>query len=144
MNLTSRSSKPFSILNALTPLAKFQCLVAGTIIFGVATTLLKLSFLFFYYRIFPIRRYTIASVIIGVFVAIYFLLFELTQFLQCRPFQYNWDKTIPNGRCANIQLLALATSKQPLLKTLKQKRKREKYTASLSHLISGIDDYDSK
>lgn len=29
----------------------------------------------------------------------------LTAFLHCRPFTYNWDRSIPNGHCVNDNLV---------------------------------------
>ena len=29
----------------------------------------------------------------------------LTAFLHCQPFAYNWDRSIPNGHCANDNII---------------------------------------
>ncbi|KAL8916159.1 MAG: hypothetical protein Q9172_006430 [Xanthocarpia lactea] len=74
---------------------------AVTCIFPVGCTALKLSVLFFYHRIFPIRKFTIWSIVIGIVVIGWFIAFIVSQFLTCRPLNYYWDKSIPGGKCIN-------------------------------------------
>ncbi|KAL8911905.1 MAG: hypothetical protein Q9171_002989, partial [Xanthocarpia ochracea] len=71
---------------------------AVTCIFPVGCAALKLSVLFFYHRIFPIRKFTIWSIIIGIVVIGWFIAFIVSQFLTCRPLNYYWDKSIPGGK----------------------------------------------
>jgi len=60
----------------------------------------KLAALSLYIRLFlnPVRR---LSYIVGVFVVCSFLSGFLTWGFSCRPFAFNWNKTIPGGYCIN-------------------------------------------
>lgn len=75
----------------------------SAVIFGVSATAMKLSILFFYHRIFSIRRFTIASSIIGIVVLAWFISYMAFQFFGCRPLAYQWDKTIPGGHCIDFR-----------------------------------------
>ncbi|MCJ1266488.1 hypothetical protein MMC22_006373 [Lobaria immixta] len=79
----------------------------GKLLWGPANSCVKLSILDLYTKIFPnpvFRRmcyFTIALTIC------YFLSFLLGVFLLCRPVSYGWDKSIPEGSCANENLAYL-------------------------------------
>jgi hypothetical protein len=61
----------------------------------------KVSILFLYLRIFPVRWLVVSSyATMGVIVA-WAIATILAGCLICRPFAYNWDKTIPGGYCGN-------------------------------------------
>ncbi|KAL8964538.1 MAG: hypothetical protein Q9183_004385 [Haloplaca sp. 2 TL-2023] len=87
-----------------------KCFVATPFIFAVAAAALKFSVLLFYHRIFPIRKFTVWNIAIGVVVALWFIEFILIQFLLCRPFAFNWNKTIQNGTCLDTKKTSYATS----------------------------------
>lgn len=36
--------------------------------------------------------------------------FTVAAMFQCRPFAFNWDKTIPGGQCFNVQFFANSSS----------------------------------
>ncbi|KAL6233066.1 hypothetical protein BDW75DRAFT_7434 [Aspergillus navahoensis] len=61
----------------------------------------KISILFLYLRIFPVRWLVVSSyATMGVIVA-WAIATILAGCLICRPFAYNWDKTIPGGYCGD-------------------------------------------
>ncbi|KAI4114152.1 MAG: hypothetical protein LQ338_008046, partial [Usnochroma carphineum] len=70
-------------------------------IFLVACTALKFSILFFYHRIFTVRKFTVWCVIIGIVIIAWFIAFLVSQFLTCRPLQCFWDRSGPDCKCIN-------------------------------------------
>ncbi|KAL9592091.1 MAG: hypothetical protein Q9179_007064 [Wetmoreana sp. 5 TL-2023] len=67
-------------------------------VFLVANAGIKFSVLFFYHRIFPIRKFTMWSIAVGAVVIAWFIAFVFGIFFACRPLAYQWDKSI-KGRC---------------------------------------------
>jgi hypothetical protein len=67
----------------------------------MAIALIKFSILIFYRRLFPGRGFLIALLSVGGFVLAWWITNVTITFLQCRPFAYHWDKTIPEGKCLN-------------------------------------------
>ncbi|KAL8893717.1 MAG: hypothetical protein Q9192_004995 [Flavoplaca navasiana] len=82
-------------------------------IFPIAMTPLKLSILWFYHRIFPIRKFTISCIAIAAVTVAWLIASLVAQFLLCRPFQYFWDKSIPGGTCINIKHVAYFITSPP-------------------------------
>ncbi|KAF2970765.1 hypothetical protein GQX73_g2805 [Xylaria multiplex] len=75
--------------------------IPAQILWAVANTSVKLSILSLYTILFPgqlFRRICYATMAISV---AYFISVFLGAFLLCQPVQYNWNKTIPNGKCYN-------------------------------------------
>ena len=74
---------------------------------AAANTCVKLSILSLYAITFPSKRFTrLCHATMAVSVA-YFLVILLETFLICRPVQFTWDKSIPNGQCPNQNLASL-------------------------------------
>ena len=76
-------------------------------------TLLKLTLLFFFLRIFP--KTIIRNMLKGtiVFTIFYGLTFVIVAIFQCRPIKHywmNWDKEHVDGHCININALAWANA----------------------------------
>jgi hypothetical protein len=75
-------------------------------------SVLKLSFLFFYKRIFPGR--TIQKIIIAtiIFSVLYGIVFVIVAVFQCRPISYYWTKWDGehNGHCIDINALVWANA----------------------------------
>ncbi|KAI1748158.1 hypothetical protein F4782DRAFT_385209 [Xylaria castorea] len=72
----------------------------GTILYGTASTSIRLSVIIFYFRIFPttiVRRggYILAAVCVAWFVAI-----EALNLATCKPIEYMWNRSI-EGHCIN-------------------------------------------
>lgn len=79
------------------------------ILYFFQMTLLKLTLLFFFLRIFP--KGLIRNLIIGtiVFTGLYGLTFVVIAIFQCRPISHywvNWDKEHNDGQCINVNALA--------------------------------------
>ncbi|KAL4933241.1 putative integral membrane protein [Aspergillus undulatus] len=61
----------------------------------------KISILFLYLRIFPVRWLVWSSWATITVIAAWAIATILAGCLVCRPFAFNWDKTIPGGKCGN-------------------------------------------
>ncbi|KAL4757705.1 putative integral membrane protein [Aspergillus foveolatus] len=61
----------------------------------------KISILFLYLRIFPVRWLVISSYATMTVIIAWAIATILAGCLICRPFAYNWDKTIPGGYCGD-------------------------------------------
>jgi len=66
-----------------------------------ALTLPKLAILCLYLRVFTTKPYRWAAYFIGVVLIITWIVYFCVQMVMCVPFAYQWDKTIPNGKCLN-------------------------------------------
>ncbi|KAK5634996.1 hypothetical protein RRF57_010708 [Xylaria bambusicola] len=87
--------------------AKFA--LSGEILWAAANTSVKFSILSLYTIIFPGKTfhrvcYAAMAVSIAFFTSVF-----LEAFLLCQPVQFNWDKTIPNGKCQNQTLAYLVS-----------------------------------
>lgn len=79
------------------------------ILYFFQMTLLKLTLLFFFLRIFP--RGMVRNLIKGsiAFTVLYGVTFVIVAIFQCRPISHywiNWDKEHKDGQCININALA--------------------------------------
>ena len=84
-----------------------KCLLASEMLYPVAMALVKISVVHFYATIFPSRTFfRVACVVMGLAAATAVATI-LDAFLGCRPFAYNWDKTIHGGTCGNETLAYL-------------------------------------
>jgi hypothetical protein len=63
----------------------------------------KISLLLFYVRIFSIRKFRVAAYVVMTVVVMWWISVVLEEFLLCRPFAYNWDRSIENGVCGNVE-----------------------------------------
>ncbi|KAK1144136.1 hypothetical protein N8T08_005798 [Aspergillus melleus] len=75
-----------------------KCFFANEISYTLLVPSIKISILLLYRRIFPIRKFQIASWIVGGLVCSWCLAVFITVMLQCRPISLNWDKSQP-GTC---------------------------------------------
>ncbi|KAI6083235.1 hypothetical protein F4821DRAFT_245226 [Hypoxylon rubiginosum] len=87
-----------------------KLLVPAPLVWVAATSLVKLSVLFFYIAIFTmpmIRKavFTVITLIIALVVAVL-----VETFFLCRPFEFMWDKTVAGGVCGNIKDAYLSTA----------------------------------
>ncbi|KAL1862613.1 hypothetical protein Daus18300_008410 [Diaporthe australafricana] len=83
----------------LTTFAKMT--IANQILWAMAVCLPKVSILILYTRVFTMRLFITAARVTGVLILLLGLATVLGALLQCRPFAYNWDQTIPGGRCGD-------------------------------------------
>ncbi|KAL8929133.1 MAG: hypothetical protein Q9172_000568 [Xanthocarpia lactea] len=85
----------------VSPPASSSLYFAGSVFFNTGAPALKLSILVFYHRIFPVQKFMVSCIIIGVVVIGWFIASVVSTFLICRPVAYWWDKSIPGGYCIN-------------------------------------------
>ncbi|KAH8434361.1 uncharacterized protein LDX57_012009 [Aspergillus melleus] len=79
-----------------------KCFFANEISYTLLVPSIKISILLLYRRIFPIRKFQIASWIVGGLVCSWCLAVFITVMLQCRPISLNWDKSQP-GTCIDAK-----------------------------------------
>ncbi|KFZ03832.1 hypothetical protein V502_10622 [Pseudogymnoascus sp. VKM F-4520 (FW-2644)] len=75
-------------------------LVAIQMLWATSLMFIKLSILCFYIRIFNVKPFIMASIAVAILVVIWALSVILCGFLLCRPFAYNWDRSI-DGSCGD-------------------------------------------
>ncbi|KAK0515948.1 hypothetical protein JMJ35_001982 [Cladonia borealis] len=83
--------------------------VAATTVWPTANTLVKISVLHFYTKIFNTRMLASSAYAIGAVTLAFWLSTVMTAFLICRPFAFNWDKLMTNGYCGNLSAYYLST-----------------------------------
>lgn len=110
--LFSRVPQARSLVDTMTN-SSFQLFFADACLFPVAILAMKCSILWFYHRIFPIRKFTISCIVIGAVTFAWLIASLVAQFLICRPFQYFWDKSIPGGKCISANQVAYFISSPP-------------------------------
>lgn len=73
---------------------------------------IKLSILLFYRRLFPTPWMRLACNIVGGFLMLWYLAFQITAIVQCIPTRYYWDKKGEKGNCIKLVpfYIALAAS----------------------------------
>jgi hypothetical protein len=71
----------------------------------------KSSILLFYMRIFNVadRAFRIIARLATATIVLWCLSVILCGFLLCRPFAFNWDQSIPGGKCGNQVLSYILT-----------------------------------
>lgn len=75
--------------------------MANQVLWALSVCLPKLSILLLYSKIFTMPLFIAAAKVTGVLVSLLGVATILGALLQCRPFAYNWDQTIPGGHCGN-------------------------------------------
>ena len=75
------------------------------IMFASAISVTRLSLLVFYHRLFPVRRFTIVAVIMGVILIAWWISFLFAIIFSCVPVGSFWDKSIV-GDCVNEHTLS--------------------------------------
>ncbi|KAI4177281.1 MAG: hypothetical protein LQ348_005849 [Seirophora lacunosa] len=86
---------------------------ATSCIFPTACLFLKLSILYFYLRIFSVRKFTVWVKIIGAVCVAWWIAFLVAQFLICRPLECFWDKSNPDCKCINAKHVAYYITSPP-------------------------------
>lgn len=82
-----------------------QASFAVQILFAVSISAAKISILYFYRRVFPVRTVTILSIVIGALVIAWSLALIFLIIFNCKPIAYFWDKSIPGGQCINTNVM---------------------------------------
>lgn len=77
---------------------------ATEIFWSISNTAVKLSFLYFFAKVFSLEKYRSRFYVVGG-ICIALGIANIIQCVAvCRPFAFNWDKTIPDGYCGNANL----------------------------------------
>lgn len=75
--------------------------IANQVLWAVSVCLPKISTLLLYSKIFTTRYFIFAAKVTGLLVLLLGIATTLGSLLQCQPFAYNWDQTIPGGHCGD-------------------------------------------
>lgn len=86
-----------------------QLLIPLQILWALSLSLCKISILLLYSKIFEAGAFTLLARGTAVFVVLWAIGTILAGFLICQPFAYNWDQSIPDGRCGNQTLSFIVT-----------------------------------
>ena len=84
--------------------------MADTLLWPTANTLVKISVLHFYIKVFSTRMLTRCAYALGATTLAYWFSTVLTAFLICHPLAYNWDKHEINGHCGDVPAYYLSTA----------------------------------
>ncbi|KAK8071294.1 hypothetical protein PG997_011497 [Apiospora hydei] len=76
-------------------------LIPVQFLWATSLSLVKVSLILLYVRVFPTRPLIIAAWVNWLVIVAWASTTILLGFLICRPFAFNWDHTIPNGTCGN-------------------------------------------
>lgn len=79
-----------------------QCLLALSLSYALASSLIKLAILALYRRIFTSNLVRIGTYCIGGLVLCWFIAVELTTIFQCKPIKSMWDTSIAGTCIDNI------------------------------------------
>ena len=80
------------------------------LLYYCAQTLIKLSLLLLYNRVFGVGRpFRIALYVAGALTISWWLAAFIDTIFQCIPVQYSWNMDMKNGRCQDIRAAALGT-----------------------------------
>ncbi|TGJ87928.1 hypothetical protein E0Z10_g877 [Xylaria hypoxylon] len=71
----------------------------GTILYGIASAFIRLSFLLFCFRIFPTTIVRRGGYILATTCLVWFVAIEVLNLTLCKPIAYMWDQTIEGGYC---------------------------------------------
>lgn len=82
-----------------------QILVPVICLYAISLSLIKISICLFYNRIFPFRKFQVASWITIALVLGWAVGSVVYAFMQCRPFAYFWNPDAPGGKCVANQVI---------------------------------------
>jgi hypothetical protein len=86
-----------------------QIQVAMQPIWAASLTFVRLSILNLYTHIFkPHDRFRKGCWFVMMWAVLWFIGDQIAAFMVCRPVAFNWDQTIPGGRCGNAEAAYIA------------------------------------
>ncbi|KAK8004876.1 integral membrane protein [Apiospora arundinis] len=91
--VAKHGSEPITIM--------LKILMPVQFLWATSLSLVKISLLILYARVFPTRPLIIAAWANGCVIVAWAMTTILLGFFICRPFAFNWDQGIPNGTCGN-------------------------------------------
>lgn len=84
------------------PITRTKIQKAAEMIDFAAITASKLAILILYLKIFVLPRFRIATWVCGAIVIVTWLGALVGSVTICKPLAYQWDKSIPGGRCGDL------------------------------------------
>lgn len=78
----------------------YKVTFAASINYATGISAVKSSILLLYSRIFPVRRFVLATRVVGLFVVAWWIVVVIIQIFSCNPIHGFWDTTIPS-KCIN-------------------------------------------
>ena len=75
-----------------------------------SSSVVKISIAHFYTQLFPSSTFRRIAYTVSCLVVVNWIVSLLILFLLCRPLAYNWDKSIPGGKCGNVHAFWLSQS----------------------------------
>ena len=97
INLAGRLPETTDHTNSM----NFQFDFAYQILFALAVTTIKVSILFFYDRIFPMRSFRFCAIGVGILNIIWCIIFTVGLVFASKPTAYFWDHAIRNAKGVN-------------------------------------------
>lgn len=88
----------------------FKGIMILEVLHPAAVAFPKLTVVMLYLHILTNKYERIVAKILVVLILATWISYTIAAMFQCMPFAFNWDKTIPNGRCFNVQFYANSSS----------------------------------
>jgi hypothetical protein len=88
----------------------FKGILVNEILHLPAVAFPKLCVLVLYLRVFTNKSVRVATWALIYIVASTWIAYTVAAAFQCQPFAFNWDKTIPQGKCFDVTVFALSSS----------------------------------
>jgi hypothetical protein len=88
----------------------FKGVLVAEILHLPAVAFPKLCIIVLYLRVFTNKYARFATWILIYVVGGTWIAYTVAACFQCRPFAFNWDKTIPEGKCFDVNAFALSSS----------------------------------
>ncbi|KAL4806820.1 hypothetical protein BDV18DRAFT_159989 [Aspergillus unguis] len=102
ITLAGGAGRPVTEVDKASVVVTLKTILPLEALYGIVMSLVKTSIMLFYLSIFGTKRsFRISTTITMVIVWLWAISVILETMLLCRPLAYNWDTTIPGGKCGN-------------------------------------------
>jgi hypothetical protein len=88
----------------------FKGIMISEVLHPAAVAFPKLLVVFLYLHILTNKYERIVAKALVVLITATWFSYTVAAMFQCTPFAFNWDKTVANGRCFNVQVYANSSS----------------------------------
>ena len=88
----------------------FKGIMVLELLHPAAVAFPKLLVVLLYLHILTNKYERIAAKLLVVLISATWLSYTVAAMFQCTPFAFNWDKTVPGGKCFNVQVFANSSS----------------------------------
>lgn len=88
----------------------FKGIMIQEVLHPAAVAFPKLTVVFLYLHILTNKYERMAAKALVFLIFASWVSFTVAAMFQCMPFAFNWDKTIPDGKCFNVQFFANSSS----------------------------------